>query len=253
VRWAAAGLSTRKLVVDMRAAPGIAERVRIAPWSNVDVPLVPVADCNHGSIVSDPPSDLVEMVMRALDVEDAPTYRAWSERYASAQRRRDALDGRHEWQQLVLRAVDERGDPVPDYFVMVGTVDDGEFVALEDFALDVHAFAGDPSYRCFHVDLTELEPAKRRTLELRVIAQSGTELVSYYGHASETFTAEGEERGAPGKWDARLDLTPWLRDEEVKFFWPYTTTLVEIRLNREPMPPSGVNELLKFHSVEDLN
>src|SRR5918995_5276172 len=30
VRWAAAGLSTRKLIVDMRAAPGIDERVTIA-------------------------------------------------------------------------------------------------------------------------------------------------------------------------------------------------------------------------------
>jgi hypothetical protein len=32
----------------------------------------------------------------------------------------------------------------------------------------------------------------------------------------------------------------------VKFFFPLTTTLVELRLNREPMPPTGINRLLQF-------
>jgi len=246
VRWAAAGLSTRKLIVDMRAAQGIEDRVTIAPWSNVDVPLVHVPGCDHGSIVGDPPSSMVEMVMRALEVEDIVAYRAWGEAYAGEEQRREAMGDRDEWQQLVFHAVDERGDPVPDWFAMIGTTEDGAFRPLEDFALDVHPYTDDPSYRCFHLNLTKLAPARRRTLELRVIAQSGTDLVSYYGHASETFTTAGVERDGAGKWDAKIDLTPWLRDAEVKFFYPFTTTLVEVRLNREPAPPTGVNELLKF-------
>ena len=30
------------------------------------------------------------------------------------------------------------------------------------------------------------------------------------------------------------------------FFFPYTTTLVEIRMNREPMPLTGINKVLWF-------
>ena len=251
VRWAAAGLSTRKLIVDMRASPEITERVTIAPWSNVDVPLVLVKDRTHASILNDPPRELVGMVMQALAVDDLEAYRSWAAEFAGDERRRDALGREHEWQQLVVHAVDERQDPVADYFAMLGTVEDGRFTPLEDFALDVHPFTDDPSYRCFHVDLTKLDPARRATLELRVIAQSGTELVAYYGYESETFTAAGEEREDPGTWDAKVDLTPWLRDEDVKFFFPFTTTLVEIRLNREPAPPVGVNKLLKFVEVEE--
>jgi hypothetical protein len=250
VRWAAAGLGTRKLVVDLRREPGMekVERVTVAPWSNVNVPLVFVPGCNHATIVRDPPPALVEMVMEALAVEDFDAYTAWAQRHADPAKQARILDGKEPWQQFVVHAVDERRDPVPDFYVTVGTVDSGEFEPIEDFALDVHPFADDPSYRCFHVNLAKLKVEERRTLELRLIAQSGTELVAYYGHDSDTFTPAGGERDDPGHWDAKIDLTPWLRDTETKFFWPHTTTLVEVVLNREPMPPEGVNELLKFVS-----
>jgi pimeloyl-ACP methyl ester carboxylesterase len=252
VRWAAAGLNIRKLIVDLRREPGVDEppSVEVAPWTNVNVPLVFVPDCNHGTIVSDPPRELVEMTMAALAVENSDDYDAWAERYAGSQQRERALDGKEQWQQFVMHAVDERGDPVPDYYLDLGTVDDGEFAPLEHFSLDTHPFTDDPSYRCFHVNLEKLGPAERRTLQLRLIAQSGTELVAYYGHDSETFTAAGDEQAEPGKWDAKVDLTPWLHDEEVKFFYPFTTTLVEIRLNREPMPPIGISQLLEFVELE---
>jgi pimeloyl-ACP methyl ester carboxylesterase len=251
VRWAAAGLNVRKLNVDLRQEPGLEKEpsVKLAPWSNVNVPLVFVGDCNHGTIASDPPRELVEMTMAALSVDGFDDYTAWAERYAGTEQRERALGRKHSWQQFVLHAVDERGDPVPDYFIELGTVEDGEFVALEDFSLDIHPFTDDPSYRCFHVDLDDLKPDERRTLQLRLIAQSGTELVAYYGHGSETFTARGDEREEPGKWDAKIDLTPWLHDEKVRFFYPFTTTLVEISLNREPMPPTGVSTLLEFVNI----
>lgn len=247
VRWAAAGLNVRKLIVDLRQERGLdREPLRLAPWSNANVPLAFVRDCNHGTIASDPPRELVEMAMAALSVEDFDDYKAWAQRYAGPKQRDRALGRKHAWQQFVVRVIDERGDPVPDYFVDLGTVDDGEFAALEHFSLDIHPFTDDPSYRCFHVDLSELEPDERRSLHPRLIAQSGTELVAYYGHDSETFTAAGDEQAEPGKWDAKIDLTPWLHDEKVKFFYPFTTTLIEISLNREPMPPTGIPQLLKF-------
>ena len=49
-----------------------------------------------------------------------------------------------------------------------------------------------------------------------------------------------------GKWDARVAITPMLRDTEVKFFYPLTTTLIELRLNREPMPLAGRNTVFWF-------
>lgn len=115
--------------------------------------------------------------------------------------------------------------------------------------MDVHPFLEDESFRCFHVNLSKLKPAERTSLELRLTARSGTELVAYHGVGSEVFTRGGElKAGAEDDpaWDARLDITPLLNDDQVKFFFPYTTTLVEIRLNREPMPATGVNRVLRF-------
>lgn len=253
VRLAAAGLNIRKLIVDLRREPGVDDppAVTTAPWRNINVPLVLVPDCNHAGIVSDPPNELVEMALEALSVESFDAYTSWTTRYATAERRERALGGRHTWQQFVLHAVDERGDPVPDYYIELGTSVNGSFAPLPDFSLDVHPFGDDPSFRCFHVDLDRLKPEEQTSLQLRLIAQSGTALVAYYGHDSETFTAAGEEEANPGKWDAKVDLTPWLRDTDVKFFWPFTTTLVEVRLNREPMPPVGVSDLLRFAGLGD--
>ena len=245
VRWAAAGLNTRKLIVDLRLQPGHepVERVRSADWSNVISPLVLVPDCNHGTIVSKPPEDLVKMVFEALAVEDFDGYQAWARQHAKPDARWLEEQGRDEWQQFVVHAIDERGDPVSDFYIEIGAEEDGEFRPLKDFALDVHPFTDDPSYRCFHVNLTELAPAERTSLKLRLIAESGTKLVAYYGADTETFKPE---HAGGGKWDAQLDLTPGLRGAGVDFFYPFTTTLIELQLNREPMPAVGENELLKF-------
>jgi hypothetical protein len=43
-----------------------------------------------------------------------------------------------------------------------------------------------------------------------------------------------------GKWDAQIHLAPVIGDES-KFFYPFTTTLIELQLNREPLPLIGPN------------
>jgi hypothetical protein len=69
---------------------------------------------------------------------------------------------------------------------------------------------------------------------VRVLASSGSTLVTYTGFGSEKITASGAE--ADGKWDAQLDMAHVLGDERVKLFYPLTTTMIELRLDREPLP-----------------
>src|SRR4051794_27073733 len=144
VRWAGADLNTRKIRIDLRRVPGDTQPppVTVQPWSNVDIPFVLVPGRNHHTIVADPPDELVEMVRDALAVEDFAAYQAWRGKYPTSSA------GKDEWQQFVVRVVDERGDPVPDYFLDVGTLAGGEFQVLDDFGLDVHNYTGDTSFRC---------------------------------------------------------------------------------------------------------
>jgi hypothetical protein len=77
-----------------------------------------------------------------------------------------------------------------------------------------------------------------------VIASSGSQLVGYQGFGSEATpvtTGSGD-----GKWDASIDISSLADDTGIKFFYPFTTTLVELRLNREPLPLTGKNEVCWF-------
>lgn len=254
VRWAGAALSTRKLVVDLTTEPsaaGSGERVAAPERASVQVPFALVPGQNHGSLLREPTRQVQEMVLAALQVEDLDGYTAWAERYGWSAGSPDR-DRHDHWQQFVVRAVDERGDPIPDWYMEIGSGDGGDFEPLDDFAFDVHAFSDDPSFRCFHVNLTKLAPERRPGLVLRLTARSGSELVAYHGAGSERFTAEGDEKhGRARVWDARIALPAAAPDmgpgqEGVAFFYPYTTTLVEVRLNREPMPPDGESDVLRF-------
>ncbi len=239
VRWSAAGLNTRKFVVDLRRTPGDNDppRLRSAPWSNINAPLVFIDGANHGTIVSDPPDKLLTMVLEALEVEDFDAYQTWAGRHADTPR------GMTPWQQFVVRLTDERDDPVRDYYLDIGTLDDGQFDILDHFAMDVHPYTDDPSYRCFHVNLGELKPEDHKTLALRLIADSGSELIAYRGTKN---TLPGADSATDAKWTAQLNLTPGLQDHDERFFYPYTTTLLHIMVNREPTPAAGASQLLSF-------
>jgi hypothetical protein len=244
VRWAGCSLNTRKIIIDLTrdpARPRSEDRTSIADWSNVDVPMIPLAGLDHGSILSAPSEQAQSLVLAALEVNSAADFDAWQARAAreTAETRR-SMD---EWQQFVVRCVDERGDPVPDYFLQLLTADGDR---LEPFDADVHAYGGDSSLRCFHVNLGRLPEGKRRTLQLRVIASSGTDLVGYHGVGSEKFPVGDAPPDRNGKWDACLSFSNVIGDEAVKFFYPFTTTLLELRLNREPLPLSGANRIAGF-------
>jgi hypothetical protein len=239
VRWAGCSLDSRKLVLDLTGSTPTGAADLSAPRpANVDAPLMFVDDVDHGSIVRDPPADLVDQVSSALAVETADGLTGWRER--AARWSRAARAAVTEWQQFIVRVVDERGDPVGDYNIQL-LADDGDRV--RPFDADVHVYRADPSLRCFHVNLAKLPPRLRR-MQVRLIASSGTSRVGYAGVGTEKMRLDGQVYDRSGKWDAQFDLPATV--DGVRFFYPFTTTLVEIRINREPLPLVGVNDVLWF-------
>lgn len=250
VRWAGCALDTRKITVDLTVEPGreaLGRRFEVQPWAPGPWSLIPVRGLNHATILQKPTPALVEMVVTALGVSDEADYLAWqqSEPVMAAVQRRGRMTP---YQQFVVRCVDERGDPIPDYNIQLlgRSADEQRARPLRAFSLDVHVYKGDPSLRCFHVDVRDFLNTGMETLRLRVIASSGSRLVGYHGYGSDKVSADGTQTRDDGKWDAEIDITAMTSQSEVKFFYPLTTTLIEIRLNREPLPLSGVNDVLWF-------
>lgn len=242
VRWAGVGFNVRKVTMDLtrQATDANRDRIVVEPWANTEVPLTFVPDANHGTILSSPSDTLVGLVTAALAVNSTRTYADWKQKFGWDGRSRAGAKA-DRWQQFVIRAVDERGDGIADYFVELGRVAAGTFKPLQGFDVDVHAFKDDHSYRCFHVNLDDL-PADLSAMGMRIIAESGTERVGYQGFSSPNIKVPKREAG---KWDAVIQFDEQL-EARMHFFYPYTTTLLEIRMNREPMPIVGPNEIFQF-------
>jgi hypothetical protein len=249
VRWSGVGFNSRKIRIDLTVESTRRQRITIEPWKNALVPLVFLSDHNHSDILREPSQALTKMVFEALDVSTSTEYAAWATKYGAASNAALKARDARRWQQLIVHATDERGDGISDYFFEVGTVVGRNFKRLDAFDLDVHAFREDESYRCFHVDLDRLQPDKITALALRVIASSGTELVAYQGFSStDDVVLPVHERD---KWDAIIEFDPSIGSKEVQFFYPYTTTLVELRMNREPMPLAGINKVFWFRNEQE--
>lgn len=250
VRWASCPLNTRKIILDLTKDPereGAEKRISIADWKNTDIPLIPIDGKNHGTILSEPGDDLADLVDKALQVSSAPTFTQWiDDAMKKTQRARAKID---EWQQFVVRVIDERGDPVTDYNLQLFRRESGAGPRSDDsihqFNLDVHTYRGDASLRCFHVRLEDLDYKKLPNLWVRVIASSGSQLIGYQGFGSEKLP-DSPALAREAKWDAALDISSLPDDTGIKFFYPFTTTLIEIRLNREPLPLTGKNEVCWF-------
>jgi pimeloyl-ACP methyl ester carboxylesterase len=247
VRWAACPLNTRKIILDLTRDPareGSEKRIDIADWKNTDIPLIPIEGKNHGTILSDPGTALADLVDSALSVSSAAAFTKWID--DATQQTQPALGKMDEWQQFLVRVVDERGDPVPDYNIQLFRRGDtrGSNNGIHEFDLDVHTYKGDASLRCFHVRLEDLDYRELPNLWVRVMASSGSQLVGYQGFGTDK-TPDPQNPG-DGKWDAALDISSLVDDKGIKFFYPFTTTLIELKLNREPLPLTGKNEVCWF-------
>jgi pimeloyl-ACP methyl ester carboxylesterase len=246
VRFAGVALNSRKLVLDLTKSPDDPARVSFVAPSNLDCPVVFVNGRNHGSIISDPDPTVAKYIFRALlEVESAEQYRQWQSDAAKEDFNRPPKKA---FQQFVIRLTDERGDPINDYNLQLFHDDDGKAEELPDFDLDVHPYKRDPSLRCFHVELEKLKGAGR--LWARLTISSGTILVGYRGVSSKGFVDD-----PPAQWkdenekdyferiDARplevnLDLGAQVQKIAggTAFFFPWTTTLIEMKVDREPLP-----------------
>jgi len=238
VRWAGCALNCRRIELDLSSDTNGADRVRTAEWTQDDVPLHPVAGVDHGTILSAPPAALVQMVVDALGVSSRAGYVRWSE--AAEQNVRKARAAMVPWQQFLVRAVDERGDGIADWNLQL-SLSDGS--TLHPFAHDVHVYKGDPSYRCFHVNLSRLrEPTlmdgTSQRLTAQLYASTGTQRVLYTGALTDLSDTEPPNRA--GTWRGTIDLSSVLPGGAMRFFYPFTTTFVELRLDRDPLTGSGM-------------
>jgi pimeloyl-ACP methyl ester carboxylesterase len=258
VRRAGCGMNVRAIALDMtetgmvarRRSQALAAVANLSPaqrvvadkWLNVSIPVHLVGDpkkgedVNHATILSNPVPELVELVVDAFAMTDPETapggdpaagYDTWLAK-ADAKTRFTRLP--QQYQQFIIHAVDERGDPITDYNLQLYR-SNGTEARIEQFDADVDVYSGDPSYRCFHVDVAALLPQEGQPpprLTINIVASSGTTYVAYLGYGY-------EEQTEPGSWDASLAFDGAVL-AKFEFFRPYTTTMIRLYLERQVMP-----------------
>ncbi len=238
VRWAGTALNSRKIVFDLTADCAEGNRVQLAKWTQDDVPMHPIANVDHGSILSEPPEPLVRMVVDALQVNSSATYATWLDDANAVTEA--TLAAMPRWQQFVVRAIDERGDGIRDWNLQLA-FDDGK--SLTPFTQDVHVYKGDASYRAFHVDLEQVEkmmtdPSAPVQLTAQLYASTGTKRVLYTGVFANRQEVEAPDNA--GTWYGTLNLSTTLPGGATQLFHPFTTTFLELRLDRDPLTGPGM-------------
>lgn len=238
VRWAGCALNSRRVTLDLSSEVNDADRVRAADWTQDDVPLHPIGGVDHGGILSNPPVQLQQLVVAALNVNSRPAYDRWNADAEAVVR--DTRESMVPWQQFLVRAVDERGDGIRDWNLQL-SLSDG--ATLTPFSQDVHVYGKDASYRCFHVNLSKLKndallTGKPQRLTAQLFASTGTQRVLYTGALMDPASVEPPNRA--GTWRGTMDLSSVLPGGAIAFFHPFTTTFVELRLDRDPLTGNGM-------------
>jgi len=274
VRWSGAGLNTRKITIDLTRKPRDAagsksDRATISEWADnrLDVPIIAVDGRNHCSLISEPDSEMVGYILDFLKIGDqgGKSFDEWlagARLYGEKGKKKmlvnpgadaigilgeaEGLLGHligHEvgtetegWQQFVVHGVS-------DYMIEVLRKKEDSWRPFKEMYVDVHAYGPDPSFRCFHIRLPRGILAGEVPLQVRIHASTGTELMAYqgYGDTEQQLTATS----AP----VELSLDAVNRPGS-SLFHPFTTTLIEIILNREPLPFDQVSRILQIAGRE---
>lgn len=265
VRVAAANMNTRGITVDFTNDAGEPE---VRAWkrrggARLELPLAVLADRDHGNIIEPAApgyartaardSKLGELILAALNTSSAAQYasrvRDWTEvsmdtrtfagESEEAERHRRELFGRqappadyfHEHYQLVVRAEDQFGEPIPDYFVEFFPKPKalhrfGSFGRAASFFHDevlegVHRNRRDPSRCVFYIDRYDLmrdggfysmlRKGSDESLAMTVTADDPGRHVSYF-----------DEHGIPSrrglvKLHGKLKADRWLKRHTTHF------------------------------------
>jgi hypothetical protein len=155
VRRAGCGLNVRAIELDMTEKGMVARRRAVDTvgaqdprphrvvadrWLNVSIPVHLVGDpawpdeVNHATILSKPPPELQDLVIAAFQMTESDRdseagYRAWLAK-ADAESRFTSLP--EQYQQFIVHAVDDVGDPITDYNVQLFR-DDGVEAQITQF------------------------------------------------------------------------------------------------------------------------
>jgi hypothetical protein len=229
VRWTGCSLNTRKITIDLTKPPESANQINISTWQNASViPVVPIQGLNHATILKQPTNELVEMVDAALQVSKEYSPQDWYHKfYKGAVKLEYERIG--QWQQFLVRAVDENKDAITNYTFQLVTKVNGEYKQIEGINLEEHLYARDTSLRCFQINIEPLKTKKVENIYLQISALSGSRLVMYKGYTSQN------NQNNKDIWQGEINLTNTLYNSEQQILQPLTTTLIELRLNREPV------------------
>jgi hypothetical protein len=276
VRWAGCALNTRKVSLDLRRHPRLRDgnhniivdannnpaRVAISPWENdrLDVPILAVDGRDHGTILQKPDPTVVQEVADFLNtVGDDNSYNTWltaaqaNSAPALAVMKTESVSGNlggAGWQQFVLRVRDDHGDGIDDYNLKFFT---GATLFGED-AIEINliadTYSDDGSFRCFYVRLSNdmltlnTTSGPSQFLWIELIASSGTPTIEYEAYTGTDLTPQ---RLTADSEPIRLDISTLAQGTDT-LFHAFTTTMIEIYLEREPTPLDMVSTLFGFLS-----
>jgi hypothetical protein len=262
VRWAGCGLNTRKITIDLTRTGVDGQRLQMSKWADnrLDIPIIPVDGRNHATLLSNPDPAMIALVRDFLDVNNKDAHTAWltrAQQYGTkgmakmlknpepggilgdVERVLARIDGSAQdadidgWQQFVVWARDEWGDGVSDFMMEIQRKDEEtqQWLRFEEMSMDVHAYGLDESYRCFHIRLPKGIAQQESQLSVCINASTGTELMAYRAYGAGPETVELKEANEP----IRLALKD-LAASAGTLFYPFTTTMIEIKINRESWP-----------------
>jgi len=271
VRWGGCALNTRKVSFDLRRNPqlrdeaGQVTRCTISPWAaeRLAAPMIAIDGKNHGTIISDPDPNVRDFIIRFLHIADADTYKSWEA--AALNFGQAALDKMNEesrvgdsggagWQQIVIHMVDDHGDGVSDFNFQLFIGDDpsqSDNPSYPSVPLIADSFSVDTSYRCFYIRISpemlnlnaDGKPPKKMWIEL--IASSGSTLIHYEAYNGDDPNApQSLTIDKPGVPPVKFDITALAQGATL--LYPYTTTLIEVFVEREPMPLGQVSTIFAF-------
>lgn len=235
VRISGASLNTRKIILDFTHKKKLTklQRADLSKFTHIDSPVVPVKGADHGSIIDNPDRKLINLVIEALTVKSKPAFDTWHQKAATTWWSSESR--KPQYQQLFVRATDERGVGIHDYAIKLYTKKNNRFYALEAFEDEVKTYSKDPSFRSFQFDLKKIKPNELNNLWIKVVLASDTKYVGYTGYDGNNAPLQciPNERGLS---ELNLEITKLLKKRDFTLFYPRTTTLLEMVFERQPLP-----------------